>query len=123
MLSILDATVDFEIIQGDDETLKLTFKDENNAPINLTGYTVFFTMKKRPDDDADDSEAPLKKTVTVHTDPTNGITHIPLPSAETALLEARRYVYDFQLKDLSDKLTSTKYGVCEVIKDVTNRTS
>lgn len=123
MIAIQDATIDFEIIQGDDETITVTFKDEDGVAINITGYTVFFTMKKRPDDDSDDSDAPIKKTVTSHTDPTHGITVVNLTSAETALLEPRRYVYDFQLKDLSNKITSSRYGVLEVIKDVTNRTT
>lgn len=123
MIAIQDAVIDFELIQGDDESLTVTFKDEDGAVIDITGYTVFFTMKKRPDDDSDDSDAPIKKTVTSHSDPTNGETIIYLTSAETAVLEARRYVYDLQLKDLSDKINSTKYGVLEVIKDVTNRTS
>ena len=122
-MNIQDRPIDFEIIQGDDHAIQVTFTDENGAVINITGYTVFFTMKKRPDEDADDSDAPIKKTVTSHSDPTNGETIIYLTSAETAVLEARRYVYDLQLKDLSDKINSTKYGVLEVIKDVTNRTS
>lgn len=123
MLSIQDAIVDFELIQGDDESLTVTFTDENGAVINITGYTVFFTIKKKPDDDADDSEASLKKTVTSHSDPTNGKTIILLTNAETATLEARRYYYDLQIKDLSDRINSSRYGILEVVKDVTNRTS
>lgn len=123
MQSLQDATVDFEIIQGDDETFEITFKDENALPINITGYTVFFTLKKKLDSDATDDEASIKVSVTSHTDAVNGETSVSLTNDQTSALEARRYYYDFQLKDTSNKIASTKYGVCEVIPDVTNRES
>ena len=123
MTAIQDAVVDFELIQGDDEAITVTFKDEDGVAIDITGYTVFFTIKKRPDEDSDDSDAIFKATITSHTDPANGITTIDIPRDTMADIEARRYVYDLQLKDTSDKINSSKYGVLEVINDITNRTT
>ena len=122
-MNINDRPIDFEIIQGDDSAIQVTFKDEDGVAINITGYTVYFTVKKKPDADEDDSTAVLKKEVTSHTDPTNGITNIEIAKADTEDVEPRRYFYDLQLKDGSGKISSSKYGVLEIIPDITNRTS
>lgn len=122
-MNINDRPIDFEIIQGDDHAIQVTFKDEDGVAINITGYTVYFTVKKKPDADEDDSTAVLKKEVTSHTDPTNGITNIEIAKADTEDVEPRRYFYDLQLKDGSGKISSSKYGVLEIIPDITNRTS
>lgn len=122
-MNLTDRPIDFEIIQGDDTAIACTFKDEDGNPIDITGYTVYFTVKKKPDADDDDSSAVIKKDVSVHTDPTNGETSIEIAKADTEDVEPRRYVYDLQLKDASDKIASSKFGVLEVIPDITNRTS
>lgn len=122
-MNIQDRPIDFEIIQGDDHAIQVTFKDEDGVAINITGYTVYFTVKKKPDADEDDSTAVLKKEVSSHTDPTNGITNIEIAGADTEDVEPRRYFYDLQLKDASDKISSSKYGVLELIPDITNRTT
>lgn len=120
---ICDETVDFEIIQGNDEAITVKFTDEDGLAINITGCKVYFTMKKRPDDSADDSTAVIKKDITSHTNPTGGETTIDLARADTENLEARKYYYDIQIKDTNDKISSSRYGIIEVIEDISNRTS
>lgn len=110
-----------EVIRGDDVTLNATFQDENGQAINLTGCTVFFTVKDNYTS-TDDSAALISKTVTSHTFPLLGQTSISLTSTDTNLAEAD-YYYDFQLKDASNKITSTQRGLLAVTWDVTRRTS
>ena len=109
------------VIRGDDISLSVTFKDENDTPIDITGYTIFFTVKKNLDGD-DDSGALIAKTVTDHTSPTTGVTTISLSSNDTDLPEDN-YYYDFQTKDSSGNISSTKKGYFVVELDVTKRTS
>ena len=62
-----------EVIRGDDITINATFKDDNGDAINITGYTVFFTVKDNYTSTTD-SAALISKTVTSHTSPTTGAT-------------------------------------------------
>jgi hypothetical protein len=109
------------VIRGDDVTLNATFKDENGTAINITGYTVFFTVKNNYTSTTDDN-ALISKTVTSHSDPTNGQTTITLSNTDTNLDEGN-YFYDFQTKDGSNKISSTSRGTFTVSLDVTRRTS
>ena len=59
-----------EVIRRDDCDFELTFKDVDGNVINLTGSTVFFTVKRHVDDDDDD--AVISKTITSFEDPTSG---------------------------------------------------
>lgn len=110
-----------EVIRGDDVTLNATFQDENGQAINLTGCTVFFTVKDNYTS-TDDTAALISKTVTAHTFPLLGQTSIDLTNTDTNLPEAD-YYYDFQLKDVSNKITSTQRGLLAITWDVTRRTS
>ena len=110
-----------EVIRGDDVTLNATFQDENGQAINLTGCTVFFTVKDNYTS-TDDTAALISKTVTSHTFPLLGQTTIDLSNTDTALAEGD-YFYDFQLKDTTNKISSTIRGILSIILDVTRRTT
>lgn len=109
-----------QVIRGDDVTLNLTCKDNDGNPIDITGYTVFFTVKENINDP--DADAVISKQTTSHSNPTAGITTIDLSETDTDQCEAV-YDYDFQLKDSSNKISSTIRGPFEVVRDVTIRTS
>lgn len=109
-----------EVIRGDDVSMSLTFRDNDGDLIDITGYTVFFTVKDhlaKPD-----TEALIEKSTTSHTDPTNGQTTIELTSTDTDIDEGL-YDYDFQLKTDTAKINSTPRGTFKVSRDVTIRTS
>ena len=108
-----------QIIRGDDTVLTVTFTDKNNNPINLTGSTVFFNLKKSLLDK--DSKALIATTVSVHSQPTQGITTIPLTETETNI-EPDVYYYDLQIKDYNNQIHSTQSSFIEVLADVTRRT-
>lgn len=108
------------IIRGDDVNLGVTLKDGEGEVIDITGYTVYFTAKKKLSDP--DSDAIIAKEVTDHEDPENGVTNIALSSTETDI-EDDIYYWDIQLKDTDDLISSSAYGQMRVRKDVTIRTS
>ena len=109
-----------EIVRRDDVTINCTFKDAAGAAINITGYTVYFTVKRNIKDA--DSAALISKTVTSHSSPTTGQTTITLSKTNTNLDEGS-YFYDFQLKDTSGNIQSTKRGTINVVQDITVGTS
>lgn len=111
------------IVRGDDVSFTTTFTDADGSAIDITGYTVFFTVKEAKrvvDDDTSDSAAIITKDVTSHSDPTAGVTIISLTDTQTNVTPGE-YVYDLQLNDGSDGISSTESGIFEVLADVTRR--
>jgi len=113
--------MDFALTRGDDEILSLTFT-QDGSPIDITGWTIFFTAKKNIEDEDDD--AVLSIDVTVHTAPLVGETEIPILSAETDDLEGP-YFYDIQYKDDSvvPIIKTVLQGQIIFKRDVTRRTT
>lgn len=110
------------IIKRDDITFDCEFKN-GCVPIDLTGSTVFFTVKTLANaDNPDDSSAIILKTITSHYDPTNGRTRIELSSADTSI-SAGSYWFDIQIKDSGGKISSCEKGQIEILQDITRRTS
>jgi hypothetical protein len=111
--------MNFSLIRGDDRTFALEFK-KDGVPQDITGWTIFFTLKRSLYDS--DNDALIKKTVTVHTDPTNGKTEFSITSAETDSLSGT-YYYDIQYKDTGNKINTVMIGTMNFQEDVTRRTS
>lgn len=103
--------------RGDDNTIALSFT-QNDVAVDITGWTIFFTIKQKINDDDDD--ASLKKDVTSHTDAAAGETEIVLTDTNTDdLLGA--YVYDIQYKDDSGNIKTVLTGEITFKEDVTRR--
>lgn len=115
------AKVDFTIIRGDSESIIVDLK-ENNTPLDITGMTIFFTVKPALTDDLTDSTAIITKNVTSLTDPTSGIATIDLTPSDTNKTPGI-YYYDVQFKDADGVITSIPYGTLEIIHDVGRRTT
>jgi len=111
--------MNFKIPRGDDQDLALEFT-ENDVVKDITGWTIYFTLKKNIDDP--DASAVLKKDITTHTDPTQGKTEIPILNAETDALEGI-YFYDIQYKDVATPaiVKTVLSGQMTFMKDVTRR--
>lgn len=107
------------LIRRDDVDLDITFTDKDGEPINLTGCTVYFTMKKKKTDLDDD--AIIAVEVTAHSDPTAGETRVSLTNVQTDVTP-RYYFYDVQIKDTDDKIISSSVGQIRILQDVTIRT-
>jgi hypothetical protein len=86
-------STNYSKFRGDTVTLNLTFKDANGDAINITAYTIFFTLKRNKYDT--DAQAAIQKNITVHTVPASGQTQITLTDTETALLIGT-YYYDIK---------------------------
>ncbi len=106
------------LTRGDDKFYVLTFTDGNGDPIDITGWTIYFTVKRDLDDT--DDEALIKKDITAHTDPTNGVTKIHLTSDDTDLIG--NFYYDIQVKKSDGIILTVLEGMITFKKDVTHRT-
>lgn len=112
-----------QIIRWDDEIIAVTFK-ENGEPIDLNGYTVFFTVKRWEDTLEDDSEAIIKKTIDTFAfswdDPEHWLVHIFLTHDDTAI-DPTDYKWDIQLKSPGWLVSSIDAWSFLVSDDVTKR--
>ena len=74
------------------------YDDTVDPPVlsNITGLTVFISVKNINDYKLDDSDALITSKITVHTDPTNGHTIWTLTASET-LQKLDRYKCDMRL--------------------------
>ena len=109
------------VYRGDSKTYTITFDDGTN-PIDITGWTVFFTVKNKNDNSSTDDDALITRTVTSHSDPVNGQTQVILSFDDTDI-EPGIYKYDFQT--ISDTGIRTTYNPDSFIvtDDVTKRSS
>lgn len=108
-------------IRGDDKEIPIAITDGDGEPVDITGWTVFLTVKKTLADA--DEDALIAKTVTDHTDPTAGLTAIAIDEEDTEDADAGRYYYDIQLKDSDGKIHSAPRADFVLNADVTLRTS
>jgi len=110
------------IIRGDDTSFDLTFTDKDGNVIDITGATVFFTVKENVDDDDDDAIISVEKSTHdgVDDDPENGLTVIYLTDSETDV-EIGSYFYDVQLKESDGTISSSGSGILKVLADITQR--
>ena len=111
---------DIEVFRGDTFTRTLTFLDNSQDPIDITGWTVYFTIKKDKDDP--DASAVIKKDITSHSVPLSGQTILSLTASELDDLLGD-YYYDFQIKKDDGTIKTLVVGKFIVYFDVTRRTT
>ena len=107
---------DLFVFRGDSKSYNLTFKDSDGVAIDITGYTIKFTVKENKDDTQ--ANAIIKKVVTTHSDPTNGITAVTLSTSDTDLT-VKDYYYDFEMEDASGNITTFLEGIFRIKQDIT----
>lgn len=106
------------IIRQTDNSIKITFTEDDVA-VDITGYTILFTLKKECDINKDDDYALITKEITEHSDPTAGITYLVLDNEDTDI-EAGEYFWDLRLiKD--GIITQTQRDTLTIIEGVTKR--
>lgn len=115
--------IPLQIYRGDDKNYNFTFKNAAGEVIDITGWTIFFTVKPAIDDEDDDANAVIAKTITEHVNPANGIATVPLADTDSNDLHAEEYVYDFQRKSSAGKIKTLMHGPYEITRDVTRRIS
>ena len=99
-------------------TLYLEIKNSENIPIDITGGTIYFTVKEELNDVPDDSGSVISIDVTSHTDPTNGITQIDIPATPFNAIDC---IYDIMYSDASADNTQLVNGFFKFKRAVTNR--
>jgi len=111
---------ELEVYRGDHKTYTLTFTDGDGAAIDITGWTIFFTVKTSESDA--DADAVITKDVTSHTSPTGGLSSIALTSADTNI-DVKRYHYDIQIKKDDGSIVTVTKDRFSITTDITRRTS
>ena len=110
--------MDILYVEDTVKVLYLEIKDDNNVPIDITGGTIYFTVKEELNDVPDDSGSVIAIDVTSHTDPTNGITQITIPATPFNLIDC---VYDIMYTDSLDNNIQLVTGYFKFLRAVTNR--
>lgn len=87
---------------------------------DLTGATVYFTAKKRPDAILDDSSAIIRKDIVEHVDAANGDTVLNLTVDDTNVAPGR-YKADFRIVFADGSVMQTDVFPLQIIDGVTNR--
>lgn len=107
------------IFRGDSREYLLTFTNGGGSAIPITGWKLYFTVKKNYRDD--DSKSVIKKDISDHYDPENGKTKISLLPVDTDVVPGD-YYYDIQVKRAIDDIITVLAGKLEIKSDVTRRT-
>jgi len=116
------AVTKLQTYRGDSKDIDLTFTTKTGSPVNITDFTIFFTVKDATNlSDTTDDGAVITKDVTVHTAPEAGQTRISLGTADTNITP-NSYIYDIQvLNSGSSKVSTPVKGQFIVMQDVTKR--
>ena len=104
------------IDQGASFSSDITVKDANGNTFNLTGYTTEAKMAKG----YASTRTRTTITSTIASDPTTGVVSLALTAAQTAALDAERYVYDVEITQTSsENVTRVIEGIITVRPNVT----
>jgi len=117
-----------KINRGTSYNFTWTYK-KNSVIQDLTGATVYFTVKREESDlDATDASAIIKADVTSHSDPLNGTTVIALTPTQTAyvagttsFIEPGEYIYDIKVKEVGGDIYKAAEGTVDIDGSPTNR--
>ena len=100
---------------GDTNTVTIIIDDQNGDPVDITGNSVVFCVKRSEFDDDDD--AVYITEITSHSDPTNGTTAKEIDAVTSWQWEAGEYKWQVQLRD-GDIILSTDKGDCVIEKNM-----
>jgi hypothetical protein len=105
--------------RGDSGRLDVTVKEADGTAFDLTGATLFLTVKNALTDA--DSAAVIRKEVTSHDNAAGGLSHFDLLTSDNATAGTR--YYDVQLKTSDAKIYTLFGALWKVLADVTARTA
>ena len=104
-------------MRGDNISRSLLIGDRaTNTPIDITGYTFYYTLKNSNDDL--DVNAVYQKSWTDHVDAENGQTNWAVAASVTKDLSGD-YYYDISMIDNAGEVTTILYGIATFNKDTT----
>ena len=111
-----------EIQRGNPLSTVITVTDEDGNAYDLTGKTVFFTVKNQDDNEDDDTDALIEAEITSHSDPTGGITVLELDDTDTDIALGD-YKWDLRIYESGVTQVNSVSGICSVVDIVTKRTA
>jgi len=97
--------INLEVFKKTTKNYELRFK-ENGSAKNITGWTIYFTVKEKITDT--DANAKINHDVTDHLDATSGKTLISLTQNDTNRIG--NYYYDITYKDNEGNIGVLYYG-------------
>lgn len=103
------------VVRRDDATFEIYIVDVDNNAVDITGGTVYFTVKRKIYDS--DESAVIQKEITEFDNPEEGIAVLNLDRQDTDI-PALNYFYDIQLV-LDNKVVSSDRGRFSIIQDIT----
>lgn len=101
------------------QTYNITVTSGGSAQ-DITGWTLYFTLKPKADAKTDDSTAVITKTVTSHDDAANGLTSFTLSESDTDISYGD-YIYDIKLSNGSSIDQTVMYGTFTIEEVATLR--
>jgi hypothetical protein len=109
------AVKNLDIVQKDTKTYRLNFT-ENDVAVDITGWTVYFTVKENFSDT--DVNAKISKSVVASgADAEAGIVRISLTSTDTNI-DYGKYYYDLKVRQSVTSLETMLNGIFQVNKTV-----
>lgn len=111
--------IPLELIQGDTKTWKIQIR-QNNVPVDITGWLIFFTAKKDYNVVDDDAVIAVTLTVPSNADSQNGIVCLKLSATDTNV-NADTYYYDIKYQG-TERITIVR-GMLNIIPTITKRIS
>jgi len=98
------------MIRGDNRTYTLRFNN-GVGPIDISGWKVEFIIKKS----VGALDSTLKKEITIHTDPEQGITIIPFLPEDTGAMAKGKYFYLIRVTTDKSEIFTVLYGILKVM--------
>lgn len=98
------------------------FTESDGSALDITGYKVYFTVRNRGTLNAlttnSDADAVISKVVDTFATPTLGICSVELTKDDTDITP-KKYVYDIQIKDAGNGISTIVIDDFVVQADVT----
>jgi hypothetical protein len=101
------------IDQGATFSTSVTITDEEGNALDLTNYSAQAQLRKTYD-----SLTSVDFSTTIAADPLSGLISLELTAAQTAALEAGRYVYDLVITSNGGQKTRVIEGIATVLPSV-----
>ena len=116
------------LVRGDSQTYTLTFKQSSGVVYDITGWTVYFTLKENTD--LPDSAASLQKVLITGagtngfgTAGTAGIATVTLLPADTSSLTPQVYDFDIQVRTAAAEVYTVLKGKLDLEYDVSRNST
>lgn len=102
--------------------IPITISDSNGVGVDITGATVYFTVRDNNGLDAtDDNDVILKVAITSHTTPASGITKMLLTATNTDIVPGD-YYWELQVVFTDGAVQTTTASILTILPDLTKGT-